>query len=124
MIITGPFRPQIVGVVGPGFQFYFPTAAKVEPAPEVWLANRLGYDNANRNGVSIHAVGRLKDGVPLERAQAAADNVAPEARKNFLIERTAGYALRLAPMRQHLVSDFRPSLLPLTASLIILSPFA
>src|SRR6266581_4798463 len=59
MVTNGPFRPQIVGVLAPGFQLYFPSAANVEPVPEVWLANRLGHDNANRNGVSIHAVGRL-----------------------------------------------------------------
>ena len=120
MITTGPFRPQIVGVLAPGFQLYFPSAANVEPVPEVWIANRLGYDNANRNGVSIHAVGRLKDGVPLERAQAAADNVAAEARKNFLIERTAGYAIRVEPMRQHLVSEVRPAILALMGAVIFL----
>src|SRR6266478_1313145 len=120
MITTGPFRPQIVGVLAPGFQLYFPSAANVEPVPEVWIANRLGYDNANRNGVSIHAVGRLKDGVPLERAQAAADNVAAEARKNFLIERTAGYAIRIEPMRQHLVSEVRPAILALMGAVIFL----
>src|SRR5229473_717622 len=120
MITTGPFRPQIVGVLAPGFQLYFPSAANVEPVPEVWIANRLGYDNANRNGVSIHAVGRLKDGVPLERAQAAADNVAAEARKNFLIERTAGYAIRVEPMRQHLVSVVRPAILALMGAVIFL----
>src|SRR5712664_90735 len=120
MITTGPFRPQIVGVLAPGFQLYFPSAANVEPVPEVWIANRLGYDNANRNGVSIHAVGRLKDGVPLERAQAAADNVAAEARKNFLIERTAGYAIRVKPMRQHLVSEVRPAILALMGAVIFL----
>jgi putative ABC transport system permease protein len=120
MITTGPFRPQIVGVLAPGFQLYFPSAANVEPVPEVWIANRLGYDNANRNGVSIHAVGRLKDGVPLERAQAAADNVAAEARKNFLIERTAGYAIRVEPMRQHLVWEVRPAILALMGAVIFL----
>src|SRR6266446_1829972 len=120
MITTGPFRPQIVGVLAPGFQLYFPSAANVEPVPEVWIANRLGYDNANRNAVSIHAVGRLKDGVPLERAQAAADNVAAEARKNFLIERTAGYAIRVEPMRQHLVSEVRPAILALMGAVIFL----
>src|SRR5207244_3521206 len=113
MITNGPFRPQIAGVLAPAFQLYFPSSANVEPVPEVWLANRLGYDNANRNGVSIHAVGRLRDGVSLERAQAAADNVAAEARKNFLIERTAGYAIRVALMRQHLVSEVRPAILAL-----------
>src|SRR5216684_3373832 len=120
MITTGPFRPQIVGVLAPGFQLYFPSAANVEPVPEVWIANRLGYDNANRNGVSIHAVGRIKDGVSLERAQAAADNVAEEARKNFLIERTAGYAIRVEPMRQHLVSEVRPAILALMSAVIFL----
>src|SRR5258708_16828759 len=120
MITNGPFRPQIVGVLAPGFQLYFPSAENVEPAPEVWLANRLGYDNANRNGVSIHAVGRLKDGVPLERAQAAADKVAAEARKNFLIERTPGYAIRVEPLRQHLVSEVRPAILALMGAMIFL----
>src|SRR5437660_4671515 len=120
MVTNGPFRPQIVGVLAPGFQLYFPSAANVEPVPEVWLASRLGYDNANRNGVSIHAVGRLKDGVPLERAQEAADNVAAEARKNFLIERTAGYAIRVEPMRQHLVSEVRPAILALMGAVIFL----
>src|SRR5437773_6008289 len=120
MITNGPFRPEIVGVLAPGFQLYFPSATNVEPVPEVWLANRLGYDNANRNGVSIHAVGRLKDGVSLERAQAAADNVAAEARKKFLIERTAGYAIRVQPMRQHLVSEVRPAILALMGAVIFL----
>src|SRR5437016_4417716 len=120
MVTNGPFRPQIVGVLAPGFQLYFPSAANVEPVPEVWLANRLGYDNANRNGVSIHAVGRLKPGVTIGRAQAAADQVAAEARKNFMIENTAGYAIRVEPMRQHLVSEVRPAILALMGAVIFL----
>jgi predicted permease len=120
MNANGPFRPQIVGVLAPGFQLYFPSSANVEPVPEVWIANRLGYDNANRNGVSLHAVARLKDAVSLERAQAAADNVAAEARKNFLIERTAGYAIRIEPLRQHLVSEVRPAILALMGAVIFL----
>jgi predicted permease len=114
------FGQQVVGVLAPGAQLYFPSSANLEPVPEVWIANRLGYDNANRNGVSIRAVGRLKEGVSLERAQAAADNVAAEARKNFLIERTAGYAIRVEPMRQHLVSEVRPAILALMGAVIFL----
>jgi predicted permease len=120
MLTNGPQSLQVVGVLAPRFQLYFPPSANVEPAPEVWIANRLGYDNANRNGVSLLAVGRLKDGVSLERAQAAADNVAAEARKNFLIERTAGYAIRVEPMRQHLVSEVRPAILALMGAVIFL----
>jgi putative ABC transport system permease protein len=117
---NGPFRPQIVGVLAPRFQLYFPSSANVEPAPEVWIANRLDYDNANRKSVSIRALGRLKDGVSLERAQAAADNVAAETRKNFVIERTAGYAIRIEPIRQHLVSEVRPAILALMGAVIFL----
>jgi putative ABC transport system permease protein len=120
MLTNGPQSLQIVGVLAPHFQLYFPAAANEESAPEVWIANRLGYDNANRNGVSIRAIGRLRDGVSLQRAQAAADNVAAETRKNFLIKRTAGYAIRIEPIRQHLVSEVRPAILALMGAVIFL----
>src|SRR5229473_607260 len=120
MLTNGQFSQQVVGVLAPHFQLYFPAAVNIEPAPEVWIANRLDYDNANRKSVSIRAVGRLRDGVSLERAQAAADNVGAETRKNFLIERTAGYAIRFEPIRQHLVSEVRPAILALMGAVIFL----
>jgi putative ABC transport system permease protein len=120
MVTNGQPSPLIVGVLSPHFQLYFPPSANTEAAPDVWTANRLAYDAANRNGVSIHAVGRLNDGVSLESAQAAADAVAAEARKNFPIEATAGYFLRLEPMQQHLVSEVRPAIVALMGSVIFL----
>jgi predicted permease len=116
----GQFSPLIVGVLAPHFQLYFPPEAETEADPEVWIANRLNYDNKNRNSVSIHAVARLKDGVSLMAAQAAADNVAAEARKNFLIERTAGYAIRVEPLKQHLVSQVQPTIVALMGAVIFL----
>jgi predicted permease len=110
----------IVGVLAPDFHLYFPPDANVEAAPDVWIANRLAYDAANRNGFSIRPVGRLKDGASLERAQAAADSVAAEARKDFPISGTAGYYIRLEPMRQHLVAEVRPAILALMGSVIFL----
>jgi putative ABC transport system permease protein len=120
MFTNGQFSQQVIGVLAPRFQLYFPPASNEESAPEVWIANRLGYDAADRNGVSIRAVGRLKNDVSLEQAQAAADNVAADGRKNFLIERTAGYAIRVEPMRQHLVSEVRPAILALMGAVIFL----
>ena len=120
MATNGQPSPLIVGVLPPHFQLYFPPTANTDAMPDVWTANRLAYDAANRNGVSIHAVARLKDGVPLERAQAAADAVASEARKNFPIENTAGYFLRLEPMQQHLVSEVRPAIVALMGAVIFL----
>ena len=115
-----PFSPQIVGVLAPRFQIYFPPSADLEAAPDIWLANRLGYDAAQRNNVSMRVIGRLKPGITIARAQSAADQVAAEARKNFPIENTAGYAIRVEPMRQHLVSEVRPAILALMGSVIFL----
>ncbi len=112
--------PVIVGVLAPGFKLYFPPEAQTEADPEVWVANRLRYDVRNRNSVSIHAVARLTDGVSLAEAQATADNVAAEARKDYPIDRTAGYALRLEPMRKHLVSEVQPTILALMGAVIFL----
>ena len=116
----GQPSPVIVGVLAPRFRLYFPPESNEESAPDIWIANRLGYDAANRNGFSIRPVGRLKPGVSGDQAQAAADNVATEARKNFLIDRTAGYYIHLEPMRQHLVSQVRPAILALMGSAIFL----
>jgi putative ABC transport system permease protein len=120
MRTAGNFSPVIVGVLAPNFKLYFPPEAETATDPQIWIANRLNYDNANRNGVSIHAVGRLKAGVSLAEAQAAADNVAAEARKNFLIERTSGYAIRLEPMRRNLVSEVQPTIVALMGAVIFL----
>lgn len=115
-----PFSPRIVGVLAPHFQIYFPASANLEAAPEVWVANRLRYDAAQRNNVSMLVIGRLRPGVTIERAQAAADQVASEERKNFVILNTAGYAIRVVPMRQHLVSEVRPAILALMGAVIFL----
>jgi putative ABC transport system permease protein len=116
----GQPSPVIVGVLAPRFRLYFPPESNEESAPDIWVANRLGYDAAERNQFSIRAVGRLKPGTSIQQAQAAADNVAAEARKNFLIERTAGYFIRVEPMRRHLVSEVQPAILALMGSAIFL----
>jgi predicted permease len=115
-----PFSPRIVGVLAPHFQIYFPPSSDLEAAPDIWLANRLGYDAAQRNGVSMRVIGRLQPGVTIGQAQAASDQVAAEARKHFTIENTAGYAIRVEPMRQHLVSEVRPAILALMGAVIFL----
>jgi putative ABC transport system permease protein len=92
----------------------------LEAAPDIWIANRLGYDAAQRNTVSMHVIGRLKPDITIGRAQSAADQVAAEARKNFSILNTAGYVIRVEPMRQHLVSEVRPAILALMGAVIFL----
>ncbi len=115
----GP-APIIVGVLQPHFQLYFPPEAQVLPAPDIWIANRLGYDAAQRNGVSIHAVGRLRPAVTPEQAQAESEKVAASERAQFPIMGTADYHIRVEPMRQHMVAEARPAILALMGSVIFL----
>jgi predicted permease len=120
MLTSGPVRPIVVGVLAPGIRLYFPPQANEEAAPDIWIANRLAYDAANRLNFSIRPIGRLKPGVPLQQAQAAADRVADQARKDFVIEGTAGYHIDLEPLQQHMVSRVRPAILAMMASAIFL----
>jgi putative ABC transport system permease protein len=112
--------PIIVGVLQPHFQLYFPPETQVLPAPDIWIANRLAYDAANRMGVSIRAVGRLRPGVIPEQAQAEAEKVSASERAQFPILGTADYHLRVEPMRQHMVAEARPAILALMYSVIFL----
>ncbi len=116
----GQRGPHIVGVLAPKFELFFPPDMDVERAPDVWIAARLAYDNTQRNLVSLRPVGRLKEGVTLDRAQARAEAVSAEIRKKFLIEGTADYHIRLEPMRKYLVAEERPAILALMGAVIFL----
>ena len=112
--------PLIVGVLAPGFRLYLPPSADQEAAPDVWVANRLAYDVAQRNGFSIVPVARLKEGVTAEQAQSAADAVAAEGRRTIPMDASIGYQITIEPMAQHLVAEVRPAILALMGSVIFL----
>jgi predicted permease len=120
MLTTGGPGLVIVGVLAPQFHLYFPPDANVETAPDVWIADRIDYDAANRNSFGLRPVGRLKDGVTLEQAQAAASQVGAEERKNFPLSNSAGVDFTFASMHQHLVAEVRPAILALMGSVIFL----
>jgi predicted permease len=116
----GQPAPVVVGVLAPNFQLYFPPEANEEAAPDLWVANRLDYDAANRNQFGIRPIGRLRPGVTVEQAQQAADQVAAENRKNYVISGTAGYFIDLEPLGKHLVANVRPAILALMGSAVFL----
>jgi len=113
-------NPVIVGVLAPGFRIYFPPEDQVDAAPDVWVANRLDYDAANRNNFGIFPVGRLRERVTIERAQQAADAVSAEGRRTIPMDESVGYHISLASMRQHLVAEVQPAILALMGSVIFL----
>ena len=120
MPFAGGPGPIVVGVLAPGFRLYFPPSADQEAAPDIWVANRLAYDAPNRKSFSIWPIGRLRDGATLVSAQSAADAVADQARRDFPTSGTAGYAIALEPIRQHLVAEVRPAILTLMGSVVFL----
>jgi putative ABC transport system permease protein len=115
----GP-NPVIVGILAPGFRLYFPPENQIETAPDVWVANQLDYDAAERSNSSITAVARLRQGVTLQQAQEAADAVAALTRRTIPLDASVGYYISLAEMRHHLVAEVRPAILALMGSVIFL----
>jgi putative ABC transport system permease protein len=120
MKTIGGNGPIIVGVLEPGFALLTPPSMELEIAPDVWVATRMAYDEANRKNVQWQVVGRLKPGASIQQAQAIADAVAAQDRKIDPIEETAGYAIRIEPMRQYMVAEVRPAILALMGAVIFL----
>jgi putative ABC transport system permease protein len=120
MRVPGGPSPIIVGVLSPGFELLFPPDANIEQAPDMWFAARIPYDTANRNNVQWRAIGRMKEGVTIERAQAEADTVTEQLSRVSPIARTAGQYIRIEPMKQHLVSAVQATVLALMGAVIFL----
>jgi len=115
-----PGRTYIAGVLSPGLELLFSPDTNVERLPDLWFCGRLVYNNQTRNNVSWRMIGRLRGGVTIERAQSAADRIAAQIRSQFVIENTAGMALRVEPMHQHVVEAVRPALMALSGAVIFL----
>ena len=113
-------RPEIVGILTPGFELHFPPGTNVEQKPDIWIANRLTYDNANRNTFGLRPIGRLKPGATLERAQEEVEAVASRIRSDFAIAKGSGFYARLEPMHATLVAQVRPAILALMGGVIFL----
>ena len=119
--LQNPFQGSVViGVLQPGFELLLPPQFNASAKPDFWLAARLRYDPSERNSFWLQPIGRLREGVTMERAQAEASQVADEARRDFVIERTAGYRLRIEPMQKYLVERSRPAILALMGAVIFL----
>jgi putative ABC transport system permease protein len=118
--VPGGPSPIVVGVLSPGFELLFPPEANMEQFPDIWFAARIAYDTANRNNVQWRAIGRMKPGVTIERAQSEAETITEQLRHVNPVARTAGQYIRLEPMKQHLVSEVRPAILALMGGVIFL----
>ena len=117
LVGAGQPGPRIVGVLAPGLRLYFPPAARVDAAPDFWVANNLGYDAAHRQLLAVGAVGKLKAGLSMTQAQHRLDALRPQFRRASF---DPAAPLRLMPMQRYLVDDVRTALLALLGATIFL----
>ncbi len=111
---------EVVGVLAQGFELLFPPVDGVESRPDVWIAQRLTYNNANRNGYGLRPVGRLKPGATLAGAQDQVERVVATIRRDFSVYGSSNYYVRVEPMQRTLVAGVRPALLALMGAGIFL----
>ncbi|HEV2444648.1 MAG TPA: ABC transporter permease, partial [Candidatus Sulfopaludibacter sp.] len=96
-------RAQVAGVLAPGFELLLPPRKNTERVPDVWTALRVDYQNADRNGVFLYAIGRLKPGVSWQSARSQVDSIAADINRRFTIKQTSGFQLRVESMQDLLV---------------------
>jgi putative ABC transport system permease protein len=111
--------PVLVGVVERGVELLFRPDKNIEQRPDLWMAGRLDY-NTPRTSLGWRVIGRLRNGVTIQRAQAQADAVAEQSRASDPVIRGTGFAIRLEPMQPYLVSQVRPAILALMGAVIFL----
>ena len=101
-VLLGGEPYSVVGVMPPDFRFILDA--------ELWMPLTFTQEDfVERNSIFLLVVGRLKDGIPMERAQEDMDTVsnalAEEYPANF------GWDVKLEPLREMVVGDVRSTLL-------------
>jgi putative ABC transport system permease protein len=107
----------IVGVLPSWFRFpaggELPTGFGYAPVPEVWSLDRLSPEQQrNRGGKSFALVGRLRDGVTLQMAEADLAAIAADIAEKFPAS-NAGWTVKVMSLREQLVGSVRTALMVL-----------
>jgi predicted permease len=111
-------RLQVIGVLAPGFELLFPPGINIERSPAIYAAMRTDFVTGSRQNVSLRLIGRLKDGVAFNQAQAQLDTISTDLRQRFPVKESAGTHFRLEQMHEDLVADVRPAILALMGAVI------
>ncbi|HKX29457.1 MAG TPA: ABC transporter permease, partial [Blastocatellia bacterium] len=91
--------------------------AELPDDTELWIpiSHSFGFDN--RRGHYLGALARLKPGVKREQAQADMDRIAGALATQYPDSNT-GRGVRLVPLQEQLVGDFKPALLALLVAVL------
>jgi putative ABC transport system permease protein len=103
---------QVVGVMGPDFRV-------LDQKPDLWMPLAIPAGNRTTMGRFLTAVGRLKPGVTLERAQEEMDRVAARLEEAYPDYNT-DFRTFMLPLREEVVGEVRPALLVLLGAVAML----
>lgn len=92
---------EIIGVMPPGFRM--PLNGGVE---ELWITSSRDFAAEARDAVYLSLVGRLRDGVPLDRARGAMEAIHAGIRAEDPIH-SVNTGVALTPLKSELVADVR-----------------
>ena len=104
---------QVAAVMPPGFQHVggsaFRSTAQGETV-DLWVPVRLGPGPVPRGAHFMNAVGRLKEGITLEKASADLNRIAVDLEKSYP-RSNSEWRIRLSPLREEIVGSGRKLLL-------------
>jgi len=107
-IVSQGIPYTVVGVMPPGFSF-------LDKSVDVWLPIGFTAQSRTPRGRSLMVVGRLKQGITVERAQLDMTQVSATLTQMFPAFNT-GWTSRVVPLREQLTGDVRPALLVLAGA--------
>jgi putative ABC transport system permease protein len=99
----------VLGVMPAGFQWFIKKGSLTGKPAELWTAVKFTEANRVRRGRSWSAVGRLKQGVTYEQAQAEMNTIGSRLEQQYAQFNT-GWGVEVVPLREQFVGEIRPAL--------------
>jgi putative ABC transport system permease protein len=116
MLRAGTVDYRIVGVAPAGLEDPALSGASFDP-PALWRVSPAYFDpeDVPRGARAFTAIGRLRPGVPLERAQREVSAISARLAAAYPSQ-NAGFGVELVPLKEQMTSHARPALLMLLAA--------
>jgi len=95
---------EVVGVLPEAFRFRFPYTFDATESMDVWMAHQLPAEARSIYGRWLQVVGRLRQGVSVEQAQAHMESIAARIREERG-DAMAGWSANVVPLHQQVVGE-------------------
>ncbi len=109
-------KPQtVIGVMPAGVHLFMKSGSLVDKPADFWWPFVLGPQEREPHGRYLSVIGRLKPGVPLQKAKSEMHTIAASLTRE-LPDFDTGWNVKLVPLREELSGAVRPALLLLSGA--------